>query len=193
MVGFPYTQGLQGGNLVANYKPHAQPQAPPPPRRPGPLDSATPIEDGDNYPSRSRILEGVGPRSSTGVSNSDGSRRPEARGSPRSPKDGGVRATRAGGFALPLVEDSRWGGVDKILWGLRPRAPTRQDVLHVYCSLFDTSLADSSSADSMAGTQSQRNRVHRNRSQRNRAQRTRSQRTRGQWTRVHRSRVNFCV
>ena len=47
-----------------------------------------------------------------------------------------------------------------ILWGLRPRAPTRQDVLHVYCSLFDTSLADSSSADSMAGTRSQRNRVH---------------------------------
>ena len=95
--------------------PDFQPQPPRPPRRPGPLDSATPIEDGDTYPSRTCILEGVGPRSSRGVSKSDGPRRPEARGSPRPPKDGRFRATRAGGFALPLVEDSRWGGVDKIL------------------------------------------------------------------------------
>ena len=46
------------------------------------------------------------------------------------------------------------GFLTSILWGLRTRAPTRQDVLHVYCSWFDTSLADSSSRNRWLGIDS---------------------------------------
>ena len=99
--GFSLHPGVPGGTKVCLLQ--RSPQSQPPGPRPGSRKafSDTPIEDGGSYPSRTRILGGVRPRSSIEVSKSKGPWRPQACCGAPEPRGGRIHDTAAGAFMIP--------------------------------------------------------------------------------------------